>query len=436
MLRICKAVTCCGIALALWLGFASEADAGEGFGMIKKTTVLSRTNPPAVYIGGTRIAVRASGQSPASKDAAQRLQTLLESRLLGADKRFKLDPTHPETLVEVDVAQNEGNERWENRTELRRRQTGKDAKGKPVYTSYEVTVQYKIVTHRFGAAFKVRDARTGANLDADTATYRFEEAFSEGTNAPDRLTLEGNAVDRVVATIVPRLTPSVEAVGVLLPKGSLEDLANLADAKLWSKYLEALEVVPPKPKPADESYRQYAIGLAYEALSYGAEDIESTLKFLQQASSHYNTALETNPKEKFFSQPYDSLLTSKSASAPVERVQAALVKYQKLKEFRDAYEQAKLVPATATGGKAATAGGGDPRALDNAAVIEMVRAGLEEEIILTAIDSAPGVSFDTSPNGLIELAQAQVSKRIIQRIQTIAVKKASSKAKPKTSGKN
>ena len=38
-----------------------------------------------------------------------------------------------------------------------------------------------------------------------------------------------------------KLAPTKETIGVLLPKGSLENAAAFADAGLWSKYLDALD---------------------------------------------------------------------------------------------------------------------------------------------------------------------------------------------------
>ena len=75
--------------------------------------------------------------------------------------------------------------------------------------------------------------------------------------------------------------------------------------------------------------------------------------------------------------------------------------------------------------------------MDNAAVIRMVKAGLAEDIILTAVDSAPERGFDVSPSGLIALAEAAVPKPIIARLQKIAAgatdrnRKVPTTAKPK-----
>ena len=55
--------------------------------------------------------------------------------------------------------------------------------------------------------------------------------------------------------------------------------------------------------------------------------------------------------------------------------------------------------------------------MTNADVISMVKSGVPEEVVLNAIDQTENVTFNTSPNGLIELAKAKVGKEILKRIQ-------------------
>ena len=415
--------------------------AGEGFGSLlssKKVANLNRVSPPKVLVLGTRIAVKANGQDQESTGVAQRLQSQLESDLLRNDSRLSSDPSNPQTLVEVTITQNTYNESWETRRMTERRQTGKDSKGKPVYQDFPVDVRFKTVKHHCSAAFKVTDTAKRINLDSDSVQYNFENSFQEGNGAPDQATLENNAIQMVDNRIVHDLTPTRERIGVLLPKGSLENYVNLAESNLWNKYLESLEALPAKSNPEDESYRKYALGIAYEALGYGAEEEDTTLKYLEQAADYYNQAIEANPKEKYFAQAYESFFVKdKKAVAPLERVRAALVSYRKLKENRERYasEQATVAaaaePANVQGGKSLTG----PGAMNNASVIKMVRAGLSEEIILTSINSAPKHNFDVSPDGLVALSEAKVGPRIIQRIQEIASGKGGTTAKTKTTKK-
>jgi hypothetical protein len=407
--------------LALFLR-ALPASAKEGFGFFTKTAAsVLRTTPAPVPLLGTKIAVKASSADPANSGLAERLQTQLESTLLARDSRLVVEAATPETLVTVAVLQNAHSEKWENRKEIASREVGKDAKGKPVFQSYEVEVRYQVVTHTFEASYKVTDRAKGVSLDAGTVRFPFENSFREGANAPVAFNLESGGIERVVQQVASRLTPTREKMGVLLPKGSLEDLAPLAVAGQWNKYLEALEKKSPGANPIDESYRQYALGTAYEALGYGADDPAVTLKYLGKADEYYNKALETNPKEKFFSQASDALFSSKKAEAPLDRVHAALVNYRRIKDFKDT-DEARVAAKDAGGSGAKSLGsdGGGGERMDNAAVIRMIQAGVSQDIILAAIDGAPGNSFDISPKGLIELSEAKVDRKIILHLQETA----------------
>jgi len=229
---------------------------------------------------------------------------------------------------------------------------------------------------------------------------------------------------------------------VLLPRGSFETVAAFAEAGLWSKYQDALDKISPLANPLDEAYRQYALGVAYEAQGYGAEDLDMTLKYLEQASTHYNNAVDANPKEGYFTKPYQSILFgSKSAEAPIARVQAAQAQYQVLKQNNEQAAAAGGKTASApSGGKSTISSGGasvPDDALTNDGVVDMLRAGLPEEVILTSIDSATHTAFDVSPHGLIQLADAKASKRVMQRIQAVATqaKSAPKSASPKPKAK-
>jgi len=405
---------------------AAPARAGEGFGFFtKKSAKVNRVSPPAVFLTANRLAVKVSSGDTANAGLAQRFQAQLESELISRDHRFVADAGHPEVLIDVRVLQNRGGERWENRQELATRKVGTDAKGKDKYESYPVEVRYKIVSHSLRAAYKVSNVARGTSLDADSLAADFEQAFREGEGAPEAAQLETGAVDDLVNRIARRLTAAKEEMEVLLPQGSLESLAPLATAGLWNRYLEALEKRQPLAKPTDDAYRQYALGTAYEALGYAAEDPDATLRYLEKADSYYSGALDANPQEKYFSQPYKGILSSRVFPPPFERVQAALVGYRRLKDFKDglggaqAHAQAQASESGGDKSLQGAAGGGEGR-MNNAAVIRMVQAGLGQDIVLQAIASAPHCDFDISANGLIALSEAKVGAPVIRRIQEVA----------------
>lgn len=404
--------------------------AKEGFSMIKTTAILQRTNPPEIYIPGTKIQVNATSSAAEGNSVVPLLQNLLESSLLNNEKRFSVDAQHPQTLIDATVVENSGADRWESRKMLKSFQVGKDDKGKPKYESREVQVRFRILSHRLVVAYKVTDQPSRRNLAANTWSEEYKKDFEEGNGAPDPATIEGQLAERIVWKIVRQLAPTKEEVGVLLPEGSLKDLNNLAKGRLWGNYLEAIELLPAKSNPKDESYRQYALGVANEALAYAAEDVDAALRYLQEASSHYNQALASNPEEKYFARAFDgwaaTLQGKRNTSAPLERVQTSLVKYQKLKDFRDAPQQAQ-VAASEAASKGLGGTPADPDLLDNAGIISMVQAGLSDDIVINSIKTSEKTRFDLSPKGLIQLSQANVSEKVIQTLQGLTQNKPAKK---------
>jgi hypothetical protein len=416
---------------SLFICNTSEAKKA-GFGMSKLTVELERERPPDVYITGARIDIRPSALSK-SDSAERQLIGSLQSELPGNDPRLAIDATRPQTVIEVAILANEVKERWETRKVSRLVKVGTDSKGKDKYGAREVSVRFKVVTQVFNVSYSVRDLRSGAVLDADTFDFSSDNDYEEGKDAPDASWLVSSAVKATVAEIASRVTPTRESVGVLLPKGNLNDFNNLAKAALWNRYLEALESLPQETDPRSESYRQYALGVAYEALAYSAEANEIAISYLEESSMHYNEAIQTNPDEKFFTVPYKakgflaevrSFVSSSSAPrpamAPLERVRSALAQYQKIVDFADSQE---VDVASGTGAKALSGDEPADQVLNNGAIIEMAEAGLPDEIILTSLESATATDFDVSPASLIDLAKAQVSPQVIQRIQALAAQK-------------
>jgi len=453
-----------GLTSALLL-LATAAQAGEGFGMLRKRANLARIHPPQVRIGGSRISVKTSSQGKKYSSAAERMESLLESELLGSDPTLRLDSNNADVAIDVNILQDDYSESWENRTEMRNVQTGNDEKGRPVFQARQMSVRYKVVKHLFSVSFKVLDSKKKDTLAADTIRKNFKEDFEEGNGAPDAAALEEANVVGVVNDLTRRLTPTKEIIGVLVPRGSLDNAVPFAEAGMWSKYLEAVEKIAAMPNPVNESYRQYAMGIAYEALGYGAEDLDTALKYLEQAATLYNSAAEANPKEQYFilnskSQPslfgrartvvsnvLPGTLSQKVADekaeisstllAPLARVQSALVQYQKMKELNEGVRPPPSKVASLSGAKGLDTIGGDSGEppLTNDGIVEMLEAGVPESVIVTAISAAHRTAFDVSPKGLVALSQAKASTKLLERIQAEAAKKSGSKPSASTKKK-
>ena len=92
---------------------------------------------------------------------------------------------------------------------------------------------------------------------------------------------------------------------------------------------------PHSPKPEDDAYRLYNIGVAYEALAYQAEDEKATMKYLDQAAINYGKAIDAKPDEKYFVDPQ-------------KRIETAIAHYKELdREKEAAGTKARLQPEAA-----------------------------------------------------------------------------------------
>jgi len=421
------------------IGLAGVCQAGEGFGFPKQVVMLGRVHPPEIALPGSRIQVRATGQGKGDESEKQ-LLAMIESQILSNSPTLVLDPLNPQALIEVALLQKELVDTWETRKKSGMVKDGKDEKGRTQYRSVELLVKFRVVKMVVGLSFRVVDGRSRRILLADQISRTHDQAYENGEGAPEADWLENQLISDAAVAVATRVTPTVEQVGVLVPKGSLKDYVNFAIAGLWDKYLETVERMPVRPNAKDESYRQYALGLAHEALAYSSQDSEIALSYLEQASIHYNAALVANPKEENFVNAYQGStflkelgakmleplggpqvkFQAKTAVAPVERVRSALTQYQKWMEMQSDASAKDLV----------VEGGGEvaQTSFDNQSVIELSRAHLPENIIIKAIEDAAKPTFDVSTQGLIQLSQANVSQTIILRLQDIAAK---AKGKPK-----
>jgi hypothetical protein len=165
---------------------------------------------------------------------------------------------------------------------------------------------------------------------------------------------------------------------------------------LWQRALETFETATPFPKPEEDAYRLYNVGVAYEALAYAATDEKMTMKYLDQAAINYGKAIDAKPAEKYFVEPQ-------------KRIETAIAHYKELEQ-----EQARVAQDAANPA---------PKALTNAQVIAMVKSGVDDATIIQAIRGANLVDFDLSAAGQHTLTSSGVSVRVLTAMKTQAAKK-------------
>ncbi|HEV2277355.1 MAG TPA: hypothetical protein VGS02_04225 [Acidobacteriaceae bacterium] len=408
---------------------------GQGFGASKTKVTLQRKLPALMRLPGNTIRVRASGHANEA-DLAQDLQAQLETELLKDDSNLQEDEEHPVTTITCQITNYA-----HPQPILEQKPNVFAGKNQPK------TVNYIRVTGALSVAFQARSA-DGHMVGSDNVTVNYDQEFdSSGNNSSHGLmgsmssswhkirgTKDAVAQDdqpptdaelrmRLLTMAVHRMAQQIvntnESIDVLLAKDkTLEEGDKQAEAGLWQRAQESFETASPSPKKADDAYRLYNTGVAYEALAYQASDTKSAMKLLDQAAINYGKAIDAKPDEKYFLEPQ-------------KRIETALAHYRKLEEEKNAPPAPapvrQVAAATPAPPAAAAAHAADPppspgHVLTNSKVIAMARAGLDDDSIAAAVRNAKAADFDLSSVGQRQLTHGGVDAAVISAMKARAVR--------------
>ena len=306
----------------------------QSFGLVffKSKVTLQRKLPAVVQLPGTSVRIVVTSHANAA-DLASDFQSALTSELLKQDPRMHISES-ADSIVNCQILSFEQ---------------------PPPTTTYTPGVKQKDgtvpqiphtrVTGQLRVAFQSR-TRAGQTLGSDNVNEQYDEMFDasgnaqsggiagvfnnsikrikgdkiEDTHPPTPGELRTNLFNKAVHQIVSELVVTDETVEVSLAKGKGMDAGvKDAEAGLWTRALEAWETLPALPKPVEDAYRLYDVGVAYEALGYASKDTQTAMKYLSQASINYGKAIDSNPAEKYFREPQ-------------KRIETALAHYEKLED--------------------------------------------------------------------------------------------------------
>jgi tetratricopeptide (TPR) repeat protein len=413
---------CLGLAL-----LASTGAGAQSFGTLvfKDKVTLMRKLPAAVHLTGTTIKVKVTGHDNQS-DLIHDMQGLLETELLKDDPQLRADETSAATIISCQITSfAHPQPTVTTRPSL---VAGKNGSKTQTFTR---------VTGDLSVAFQARSS-SGQTLASDNVHAKYDKEFdsngnnasngikgtvssawsrvtgsegSEDLNPPTDAELRGKLIQDAVRQIAEHIVNTKETVEVYLAekKGALDDGDKLAQAGLWQRALEAYETAPPLPKAQDDAYRLYNIGVAYEALAYAAEDEKSAMKYLDEAAIDYGKAIDQKPAEKYFLQPQ-------------KRIETAIAHYRMLQEQKNQKAAPVTVAKSSTSG-ASGKSSAPAKALTNAQIVAMVKAGMEDDTVATAIRSAKAVNFDLSVAGQQDLTGNGVSAQVQAAMKARAAKK-------------
>jgi tetratricopeptide (TPR) repeat protein len=422
MSRSAKIVLLLSISIAL---LAAVPAGAQGFGANKEKVTLQRKLPALIHLPGETIKVTVTS---ADEDGAlpYDFQALLETELLKDDPNLR-DDDNPSTQIICQITE------YSHPDPV---YTNKLGSGQAVGASNSPLSQLSKTASKIGAteritgkidvSFQAKDA-TGRVLISDNIDSTYDREFDSAGNStahgvfgqvggtfshvkggaksedgpPTPAELRSRLIIDAVQQVAEHVVDTDENVDVLLARkdGPLEEGDKDALTGLWERALETYETAPPFPKPEDDAYRLYDIGVAYEALAYQAEDQKAAMKYLDQAAINYGKAIDAKPDEKYFVEPQ-------------KRIETAIAHYKEL----DLEKQRAA---------AKTEDAGSPKAqgLTNAQVITMLKSGIDESAVLQAIRGATAVNFDLTPAGQKALTAGGVSPRILAEMKTQAAKK-------------
>lgn len=430
-------------------GLASVSAGAQGFGRVKKKITLQRRLPSAVHLQQSKISVKASAENSRNAGVAQTLQDALETELLKNDPRLTVDDHDPDVRIECTI------------TELNAPQpqivTRKVASEKGLTDQ-----QFLEVSGTMRVAYKAVDAHSGRTVDAYNVaeTYQHELEGGGGGNVgtktyhdlrhqfnkikpgkkdnssasldPDLVQTPAQVsqvmMHREVKDIASRLVDTTENVEVLLGRGRLDDADRLAEQGLWSRMAEELETTKPFAKPEDDAYRLYNLGVAYEAMAYAAKDPKAARNFLEQAAINYGKAVDDNKSEKYFLEPqtrietaaaHYKLIEERAAEAPPEPKPGTASAGASSLSSSSPRGGAASAPASgsvvrkASSSSPAKSSAGRVKPLTNQDVIDLAKAGMDEENLIANIRGAKSVDFDLSTQGQIGLMHNGIRGKVL-----------------------
>ncbi len=345
--------------------------------MKPKEAALKRLLPASVNLNQKRIKVLAIGVSTKiPKDLLDILITKLVTAIQ-KDPRFILDDRNPETLLKFTVTNY-----YVERNDV---------------PATQYVASYSYWTGKIEASYQAEEVGTDAPLDSEnlvhaitpegvktgSSTLNVFKKANVGQPSPRLKRSENEARDELVDGIVnlmsQRAAPFEETLSVPLPRGKLEPLSSLAMSQRWAKLLEDAEKTDPLPKPEDDAYRKYLIGLANEALAYqdakdAAElekarrgdntsekatqsiaqedkDFNDAQAYLDKAAKSYKDAMEAKPGEKEFRAPDGRMENAVRLYATISRHKA---EYAAAVEKKKSEHAGGASPAGASGSRSAT----------------------------------------------------------------------------------
>ena len=381
-------------------------------GILAESTeiMLFPAKPPSLLLPAGKFQVDVKNQSTGPVRLLSRLDDAITTQIAENDSRLQVAEGKPEiqivaTLTEWTLARRRGTRYVSETRQIGTKQVTDSKGNKKTEPIYEYGRNKPTVIDEGAAAVRL-EVRRGTQVLADETarfTYLDDRLVEEGPRSTTEV--EDTMLDRTAQRAAGLVTPAREPVRVLLARSDdVDKLNDLARARKWNDWRAALQETRPHRDPKRDAYRLHNLGVAHEALAYEATTDDETQQLITAAASLVQQAIAARKDEKYFTEAFS-------------RISANGLGYTRLRTMRASLGLRQSAPTPAPSTPAASARpaapspGGAP--MTNADVIDLRKAGLDDDNLIAAIRDAGAVTFDLSPAGLKALLTAKVSNRVI-----------------------
>jgi hypothetical protein len=404
----------------------STATLGQGFA--NRRIDIHPKYPSLVPLPGNRVSVVFSAGAQIAPNNLRMAEDGLKNLLSSSDTQLNFD--HSLAQIKIRCSIINISYTWRNITLTR-----SEYKVVGSHTEYDqmagtskmvddygyVTVNYDAIAVQWDieAEYEAVDLRSG--LVFDSLPIQMSHAYQyEGYTPPDRETAHNWLLGLVVQRIAGQFTSRVAAVYVERPGRKMKEASKLIFNHRWDQARAQLEAMPALTNHRDESLRLYSIGLCFEAVAYDSNDWREAKKFLDQAVEYYSRARDLSPQTKEYwwavGRTSDMAFRYKVREEQMKLFEETRTR---LMEGRiNADEAAQKVqdrPAPKPGHLAVWRGAD---ALTNSTIIEWVKAGVPEKIIISTLREPGPNRFVLSPAEVSKLRQSGVSEKIIKAMRS------------------
>jgi len=406
------------IAVLLLFAIAGD-DAAAQFrrGILAESTEINLfpAIPPALLLPSGTFEVEVKNQSTGPVRLMGRLDEAITTQMAENDARLQVANGRPDlrvvaTLTEWTRTRRNGTRYVSEQRQIGTRQvTDKNGKKRdePIY-EYG---RNKPTVIDDGAATVRLEVRRGNTVVADETarvTYHDDRLTEEG---PRSITeIEDAMLDRAAQRTAGLVTPAREPVKVLLARSDdIDKLNELARGRKWTDWRAALQETRPHRDPKRDAYRLHNIGVANEALAYEALADEDAQRLLTEAAALVQKAIAARKDEKYFTEAFTRISANSLGYTRLRTMRASIG----MRQTAAAPPAEKVQLAAKSPAKTPARTTAMTPAMTNADVIDLRKAGLDDDNLIAAIRDASTTNFDLTPAGLKALLGAKVSNRVI-----------------------